>query len=358
MRALKASFNCAAFTSNLARVKRYAPNSKVMAVLKANAYGHGLIEAARALNAAEGFSVLTLSEAIELREHGFTQYILLLEGFFEPYEVKVCSHMGIGAVIHHAEQINYINQIKPAKPIDVHLKINTGMNRLGFMPNEVPNILKELTESPYVGNIVMMTHFADADGVKGVASQLTCFNNLKEIDGYERSVANSAAIIKYPETHFEWVRPGIMLYGASPFKDKTGKDFQLKSVMSLHSKIITTQILEKGQSVGYGSVFTAPNKMTVGIVACGYADGYPRHAPSGTPVMVDGNVTETVGRVSMDMLYVDVSALPKVGLGSSVELWGKDILVDEVARQSHTVGYELLCAISASSRVPLEYLNG
>lgn len=358
MRALKASFHSAAFSSNLKRVKSYSPNSKVMAVLKANAYGHGLIEAARALNDADGFSVLTLSEAIELREHGFTQHLLLLEGFFKPYEVKICSLMGIGAVIHHAQQIDYINQVKPVKPIDVHLKVNTGMNRLGFMPKDVDLILKQLEESPYINKIVIMTHFSDADGEKGVASQLACFNEIKGIDIYERSVANSAAIIKYPETHFEWVRPGIMLYGASPFDDKTGNDFQLKPVMSLRSEIIAIQTLEESQSVGYGSVFTAPHKMTVGIVACGYADGYPRHAPSGTPLMVDGVITQTVGRVSMDMLYVDLSSLPNAGVGSSVELWGKGVLVDEVARQSHTVGYELLCAISASNRVPMEYQHG
>ena len=180
------------------------------------------------------------------------------------------------------------------------------------------------------------------------------FNTIK-CNQLERSVANSAAIIRYPETHMEWVRPGIMLYGASPFEDQSSKEIGLRPVMSLHSKIIAVQNLEKGQSVGYGSTFVAPNKMRIGIVACGYADGYPRHAPSGTPIMVDEKISRTLGRVSMDMLYVDLTDIPSADIHSEVELWGANILVDEVAKEAKTVGYELLCAISSSIRVPMEY---
>jgi alanine racemase len=325
-----------------------------MAVLKANAYGHGLIEAARALSTAEGFAVLSLSEAIELREYGFDQHLLLLEGFFSAYEVNVCSQMNIGAVIHNAQQIDFINQIKPKNPINIHLKINTGMNRLGFVPSEIKTLINACESNPYVGNIILMTHFANADEAIGVKDQLALFNTFTD-HSYDRSVANSAAIIRYPETHMEWVRPGIMLYGASPFEDQSIRDIGLQPVMCLHSKIIAIQNLDQGQSVGYGSTFVATNKMRVGIVACGYADGYPRHAPSGTPVMVDGKKSRTLGRVSMDMLYVDLTDIPSADMHSDVELWGTNILVDEVAKEAKTVGYELLCAISSSIRVPMEY---
>lgn len=357
MRALKAIFNTSAFTQNLKIVRDLAPESKIMAVLKANAYGHGLIDAARALSSAEGFSVLSLSEAIDLREHGFDQYILLLEGFFSAYEVKVCSQMHISAVIHDNRQIDFINQTKPKNPINIHLKVNTGMNRLGFSVNGLEKLLVSLEANPYIGNIILMTHFANADGPIGINEQLILFNNITNLN-YERSVANSAAIMRYPETHMEWVRPGIMLYGASPFEDQNSNDIQLNPVMTLRSKIIAIQTLQKGESVGYGSTFIAPKKTRVGIVACGYADGYPRHAPSGTPVMIDKKLSHTLGRVSMDMLYVNISDIPSADIDSDVELWGENVMVDDVARESRTVGYELLCAISSSIRVPMEYANG
>ena len=204
MRALKATFNTKAFIGNFNRVRSIAPNSKIMAVLKANAYGHGLIEAARALSSADGFAVLSVSEAIELREYGFDQYLLLLEGFFSAYEVKVCSQMNISAVIHNTQQIDFINQVKPKNPINIHLKINTGMNRLGFPPSKVKSLIQSLETSPYIGNIILMTHFANADEAIGVRDQLALFNKVVD-DSFDRSVANSAAIIRYPETHMEWV---------------------------------------------------------------------------------------------------------------------------------------------------------
>ena len=211
MRALRATFNTKAFIGNFNRVRSIAPNSKIMAVLKANAYGHGLIEAARALSSAEGFAVLSVSEAIELREYGFDQYLLLLEGFFSAYEVKVCSQMNISAVIHNTQQIDFINQIKPKNPINIHLKINTGMNRLGFPSSTVKSLIQSLEKSPYIGNIILMTHFANADEAIGVRDKLALFNKVVD-DSFDRSVANSAAIMRYPETHMEWLRPGIMLY--------------------------------------------------------------------------------------------------------------------------------------------------
>jgi alanine racemase len=357
MRPLQANIDSQALIHNFKRVKAYSSRSKVMSVLKANAYGHGLIEVARALNQSDGFSVLTLTEAIELREFGFNQQILMLEGFFEGYEVSIAAQLNIGVTLHNQAQLNLILDEKPKKPIDIHLKVNTGMNRLGFLPEDVPGILKVINASPFIGKIILMTHFANADEAVGIASQMKAFSGIK-YQQLERSVANSAALIRYPESRLEWVRPGIMLYGASPFEGTTAKDLDLVPVMSLRSKIIAIQSIKKGESVGYGSSFFAKTPMKIGIVACGYADGYPRHAVTGTPVTVNNVMTSTVGRVSMDMLYVDITKLKSASIGSDVELWGKNVPVDSVAEKSGTVGYELLCSISSTKRVPLRYLDG
>ena len=357
MRPLEVNIDSQALIHNFKQVKAYSARSKVMSVLKANAYGHGLIEVASALNQSDGFSVLSLTEAIELREFGFNQEILMLEGFFERYEVSIAAQLNIGVTLHNQEQLNLIFDEKPKKPIDIHLKVNTGMNRLGFLPEEVPGILKIVNASQFIGKIILMTHFANADEAVGIASQMKAFNGI-EYKQLERSVANSAALIRYPESRLEWVRPGIMLYGASPFDDTSAKELDLVPVMSLRSKIIAIQSIKKGGGVGYGSSFFAKTPMKIGIVACGYADGYPRHAVTGTPVMVDNVMTSTIGRVSMDMLYVDISKIKGASIGSEVELWGKNIPVDSVAEKSGTVGYELLCSISSTKRVPLRYVDG
>ena len=358
MRPLNATIDPQALIHNFKRVKDFAPNSKVMSVLKANAYGHGLIESAIALNKSEGFSVLTLGEAIELREFGFNQEILMLEGIYEGYEVAIASKLNINVVLHNQEQLNQILDAKPKKPINVHLKVNTGMNRLGWMPEDLPQVFKVITSTPFIGKVTLMTHFSSADEKEGIASQMKVFNNIQNDHQFDRSVANSAALIRYPESHLEWVRPGIMLYGASPFDDSSINELDLKAVMSLDSQIISIQSLKKGESVGYGSSFVAESPIKIGVVACGYADGYPRHAPTGTPAMVDNVMTSTVGRVSMDMLYVDISKINDVKVGGRVELWGKNVPVDAVAKKAGTVGYELLCSISSAQRVPLRYLDG
>ena len=357
MRPLQASIDSQALIHNFKQAKAYSSHSKVMSVLKANAYGHGLIEVARSLNQSDGFSVLTLTEAIELREYGFNQEILMLEGFFQAYEVPIAAQLNIGVAMHNQEQLNFILNEKPKKPIDIHLKINTGMNRLGFLPKDLPAIMKVITNSPFIGKIILMTHFSNADEAVGISSQMRVFNSIKS-ENLDRSVANSAALIRYPESRLEWVRPGIMLYGASPFEDTSAKALNLVPVMTLKSKIIAIQLIKKGESVGYGSSFFAKSPMKIAVVACGYADGYPRHAVTGTPVMVDNVITSTVGRVSMDMLYVDITHLENAVIGSDVELWGKNIPVDAVAKKSGTVGYELLCSISSTKRVPLRYLDG
>jgi alanine racemase len=356
MRPIKATIHINALKSNFALVKKIANKSKVMAVLKANAYGHGLLKIANALTEVDGISVLSIKEAIKLREANFNKVILLLEGPFEANEIVQASALSINLTIHNQVQLDLINQVKPSIPINIHLKINTGMNRLGFPLHEIDYLIESLNSNQYINEITLMTHFGNADDEVGIEKQMRLFNEISNNYNYSCSVANSAALIKFPESRVDWVRPGIMLYGASPFENKTAQSLELKPVMSFTSKIIAIQDINSGDFVGYGSVFKAEKPMRIGIVACGYGDGYPRHAKIGTPVYVGKTITELVGRVSMDMLYIDITNID-VEVGVSVELWGGNISVDEVARNSGTVGYELLCNISASNRVPLDYIN-
>jgi len=357
MRPLKAIINHQALLTNLNHVKKIANQSKVMSVLKANAYGHNLLDVAKTLNSSDGFAVLSINEAIQLRENNFKQTILLLEGFFDKDEVNIASELRVNVTVHNQRQIELINKAKPSFPINIHLKVNTGMNRLGFMPDEINYLLESLNSNPYIEDIVLMTHFSTADEKEGIEKQLGIFNLISDNYNYSASVANSAAIIRYPESRLDWVRPGIMLYGLSPFKDKTAKELELIPAMTLMSEIIAVQNIKAGSSVGYGLDFKANKDMRIGIVACGYADGYPRHAKNGTPVAIDGYLSSLVGRVSMDMLYVDLTKIPSANIGSKVELWGEKVSVDSVAQFSGTVGYELICAISASQRVPLRNIN-
>ena len=357
MRPLKATINHQALLTNLNHIKKIANQSKVMSVLKANAYGHNLLDVAKTLNSSDGFAVLSINEAIQLRENNFKQTILLLEGFFDKDEVNIASELRVNVTVHNQRQIELINKAKPSFPINIHLKVNTGMNRLGFMPDEINYLLESLNSNPYIEDIVLMTHFSTADEKEGIEKQLGIFNLISDNYNYSASVANSAAIIRYPESRLDWVRPGIMLYGLSPFKDKTAKELELIPAMTLMSEIIAVQNIKAGSSVGYGLDFKANKDMRIGIVACGYADGYPRHAKNGTPVAIDGYLSSLVGRVSMDMLYVDLTKIPSANIGSKVELWGEKVSVDSVAQFSGTVGYELICAISASQRVPLRNIN-
>ena len=356
MRPLKAYIDLSALTFNLMLVKKIAKNSKVMAVLKANAYGHGLIESVKAIKSAEGIAILTIEEAAKIRKAGFKNTILLLEGLFAAEDIHQAEKLNLNIVVHNDQQMDYLSDVKLKNPIDVHLKINTGMNRLGFPPDQVDYLIENLNANPNVSDVTLMTHFATADEKEGITKQLDCSNRVTNNYNFSSSVANSAALYKFPEARLDWVRPGIMLYGASPFEDISAKEIEVKPVMSLVSKIIAIQDIKKGQAVGYGSNFIAKNDMRIGIVACGYGDGYPRHAKTGTPIFVHDKTTKTVGRVSMDMLYVDLSKIEKAVIGSKVEMWGNHISVDEVAKNSGTVGYELLCNISASSRVPLDYI--
>jgi len=343
-RPIQAIIHSSALVNNLLVARQAAPNSKILAVIKANAYGHGLLRVAKALEESDGFAVLSLDEAVRLREAGFAQPILLLEGVFAEAELAVITEHQLSLVVHTQAQIEWLKHAWSPVRIDVFLKLNTGMNRLGFAPQDFPQALAALQSCPVLGRITLMTHFATADEGPGVSEQLAVFQTLHQSLALPSSLANSAALLRYPETHADWVRPGIMLYGSSPFSDLSAAELGLEPAMSLVSEVIAVQHVKPGGRVGYGGLFTADRDMRVGVVACGYADGYPRHAASGTPILVEGVRSRTLGRVSMDMLMVDLTTLPQAGIGSPVTLWGGELPVDEVARAAGTISYELLCA--------------
>lgn len=325
---------------------------KAWAVVKADAYGHGLMRVANALReVADGFALLDIEAAVTLREAGFRQPILLLEGFFDPEDLYVCAEYGLTTAIHRLEQLRMIREAALPVRLPIYLKLNTGMNRLGFKPEDIPAVRRELAETSAVASVTLMTHFAESDGARGVDWQLERFRRMTE--GWELpvSMANSAAILHHPQTVRGWVRPGIMLYGGSPFADVDAESLDLKPVMTLTSRIIAVQEIQPGERVGYGGTFEATRPTRVGVVACGYADGYPRHAPSGSPILVNGKRTVTVGRVSMDMLACDLTDLPEAGVDSPVVLWGAGLPADEVAAAAGTISYELFCALAR--RVPV-----
>lgn len=346
MRPIQATISLSALEHNLAVAKSKAPQSKIMAVVKANGYGHGLLNAAKGLKAADGFAILGLDEALKLRNAGYTQTILMLEGVFSSDELIHVSEKAISIVVHSDVQINMLEQVKLAKPISVHLKINTGMNRLGFKPSDFESARARLEACNNVADLTLMTHFATADESVGITEPLAVFNKTTQDHQEPCSLANSATLMRFPEAHGQWVRAGIMLYGSSPIAGESAASFNLKPVMQFTSKIIAVQSLETDESIGYGQTFTAAKKTRVGIVACGYADGYPRHAPNGTPLAVAGKLTQIIGRVSMDMLYVDISDIPEAEIGAHVELWGSQVSVDDVAQTAGTISYELLCAVA------------
>jgi len=349
-RPIQAKLDLSALESNL-DVARRATSARIMSVIKADGYGHGLLRAAEALSATDGYALLDIQNAVQLREAGFRQSILLLEGFFSAEDLTVIAEYNLICVIHSAQQVALLDAYPGSGTLDVWLKVNSGMNRLGFAPQQVAQSIEQLRRHRAVRDITLMTHFANADEVRGVAEPLVLFNNLAAPYRVPRSLANSAALLRYPETHGDWVRPGIMLYGASPFLEITAQQLGLRPVMTLSSRIIATQDLRPGDEVGYGALFRAEHAMRIGIVACGYADGYPRHAPNGTPILVDGRRTRTVGRVSMDMLQVDLSDLPQADVGSSVVVWGEGMPIEEVARAAGTISYELMCALTVRVRI-------
>ncbi len=349
MRPLVARISLDALAHNLRVARARAGQTRILSVVKANAYGHGLTRAVRALGQTDGYAVLNVDEAANLRQMGVKQPILLLEGPFQPGEMADIAGLGLTPVLHTPQQLEWL-AMSP-RPLAVFLKFNSGMNRLGFPLADIDAVLAKVKHSSAVTGVTLMTHFATADEALGVDWQWQRFQASVARSGLPVSVANSAAFLRFPETHGAWARLGIMLYGASPFAGQSATQLGLKPVMTLQSQIIAQQHLKPGEGVGYGLAFMAEAVTRVGIVACGYADGYPRHAPTGTPVLVGGKRTRTLGRVSMDMLAVDLTNLSEAGIGSTVTLWGEGLPVEEVAQAAGTISYELLCALAP--RVPV-----
>jgi alanine racemase len=355
-RPIRARIDTRAFRDNYLFAKRCAPHSRALCVVKANAYGHGLAQCAEAVrDVADGFALLDLSDAAYLRSAQFTQPIVMLEGCFNAEELHQAASLQVSVVVHSLLQLQELEAAQLSLPLEVFLKINTGMNRLGFGVEDVPDILARLRTCKNVKSIVAMTHFATADGA-GVAEPWERFVGATVNTGLPISTSNSAALLRFPQTHGDWVRPGIMLYGGSPMPDlESAVDIGLKPVMTLESSLIAVQTLQAGERVGYGGTFVADGSMRIGVVACGYADGYPRHAGTGTPILVDGIRTRTLGRVSMDMLACDLTAIPDARIGSHVTLWGEGLPADDVAMAAGTISYELFCALAP--RVPVSWTD-
>jgi alanine racemase len=354
-RPTKARIDLSALRHNHAVARRHAGGAHLWAVIKANGYGHGALRMAQGLDTAadpaDGFALIELDIAIGLRNAGIRQPILLLEGFYAADELDACAQYQLTPVLHRLDQVETLARGNGRyDSVPVYLKLNTGMNRLGLDVDGL-KVALDLLRAHKAG-VTLMTHFADADEASGIASQLDRFTALKGQLPYPTSLANSAALLRYPESCGDWVRPGIMLYGSSPFPQMhSAAELGLRPVMTLESELIAVRKLHKGDRVGYGGAFVASRAMRIGVVACGYGDGYPRHAPSGTSINVDGVRTGTVGRVSMDKICVDLSGISKARVGSLVTLWGGSgknyVSADDVATAAGTVSYELFCALAA-----------
>lgn len=356
-RPIRVEINLAALRHNYQLCKAQAPDSLTCAVIKANAYGHGVSEIAQALSAlADGFAMLNLEDALLLRRQGITKPLALLEGPFEKRDAILMATHQIAGAIHSEHQLHWLNDVHLNHGrFEAWIKVNSGMNRLGFPPRQVRLVMQQLQSMPDVDLTTIMTHFACADDPRGIADQWQAFAPLAQQSGLRISAANAAALFHHPKSHGQLVRPGITLYGCSPFAGQTGKSLGLIPVMTLSADIIAIQHLQAGNTVGYGSIFTADRPMRIGIVACGYADGYPRVVPNGTPVSINGQGSTLVGRVSMDMLAVDLTHLPDSGIGSRVVLWGEDLPMETIATAANTIAYELMCGVTL--RVPKIYLN-
>ncbi|HEY9096032.1 MAG TPA: alanine racemase [Hydrogenophaga sp.] len=369
-RPILATVHTEALRHNLNQARVRAPDAHVWAVVKANAYGHGIERAFEGLRSADGFALLDLEEARRIRALDWRGPVLLLEGVFEPRDLELCSRLNLWHTVHCQEQIDWLAAHKTQAPHRVFLKLNSGMNRLGFTPSAFRAAWARLNALPQVEEISLMTHFSDADGPKGIARQVAAFEAATADLPGERTLCNSAAILRHAGSPLraegadttlaaDWVREGIALYGSAPdHPENSAASWNLKPAMTLSTQVIGVQSLQAGDTVGYGSAFTAPDPMRIGVIACGYADGYPRHAPTGTPVLVNGRRTRIVGRVSMDMIAVDLTPWPagSVGVGAEVVLWGVSpstgavLPVDEIAEPAGTIAYELLCAVA--QRVP------
>lgn len=359
-RPIHALIHTDALAHNLNRARQAAPDARVWAVIKADAYGHGVERVFQGLRGADGFALLDIGEAQRLRALDWRGPILLLEGAFDARDLEWCSRLNLWHVIHREAQIDWLALHKTEHAHRVFLKLNSGMNRLGFAPQAFRTAWARLSALPQVDEVSLMTHFSDADGPRGIEHQVAVFEEAtRDLPG-ERSLANSAGILRHahsPRVAADWLRPGILLYGSSPdYPEHDIAHWGLQPTMSLRSELIAVQTLAPGETVGYGSLFTAEQPTRIGIAACGYADGYPRTCPTGTPVLVEGVRTRTLGRVSMDMLAVDLTPIPSAQPGSEVVLWGRSksgavLPIDEVAETASTLGYELMCALTTRVQV-------
>lgn len=352
----KAIIDINAFRSNFALARTLARPGDALAVIKADAYGHGAVALARALPEARMFAVASIDEATVLRDAGITTPLLLLGGFFETCELEQLVPLNLSVVIHSVEQLHLLLLSKLPAPVDVWLKLDSGMHRLGLPPVAFREAYQRLRSSKQIKNIVLMSHFACADQPTHVSNQRQTAVIRDNFAGFTAatSTMNSAALLTGLGGPSSWARPGIMLYGANPLPDNTEATAQLQPVMTLVSKLLSVRAVQAGDSIGYGQAWTASRSTRIGTVAMGYGDGYPRHAPPGTPVLVNGQRTELVGRVSMDLLTVDLSNVPLASVGDPVELWGRKLPVNEIATLANTISYALLTGVTA--RVPREYL--
>ena len=355
-RVATATIDLGALKSNLAVAREAAPSSEVMAVIKADAYGHGMVRVAKSLSMFVGaFGVASINEAIQLRAAGIQTPITILEGFNTVDDLHHAAEHKLAVVLHDNSQMGLFALAKNISSLTVWLKIDTGMHRLGFAPGNVIDIIKAIQSFPFVQDLRLMTHFANADDRANPATQKQ-IEQFDEIAGKTKcatSLANSAGVLGFPAAHADWIRPGIMLYGVNPFIDTKEEDATLHPVMTLKSSIIAIKELNTGDKIGYGGTYTCPEDMRVAVVSIGYGDGYPRHAQSGTPVLLNGKRIPLVGRVSMDMITVDLRTQPDAQVGDPVVLWGQGLSVEVIAEHAGTIGYELLCGVT--QRVLFEY---
>lgn len=349
-RVCKACISVDALKHNFSLAREAAAGSKLLAVIKANAYGHGMLTVADALQNADAFAVAHLEEAQVLRERYPQKSIVLLQGFVDEKELEILCALSLTPVVHSMYQIALLESIRLPDNFAVWLKVDTGMGRLGIGPDECGRVWERLNHIPQLqGQVRLMSHFANADnpGDTRTDVQIDCFNALAAPSFAERSLANSAGIMAWPQSHYQWIRPGIMLYGVSPFKEKTGLDLGLKPVMTLQGNIIAINAIKKNQTVGYGSCWQADEDTQIAVVACGYGDGYPRHIAEQTPVLIQRKRYPIVGRVSMDMLCVNLGNAHSVQVGDTVTLWGEGLPVETIAEQAGSIAYELLCQVTS-----------
>lgn len=350
-----ARIDLAALRHNYQLACDLAPAAQAVAVVKANAYGHGAVAAAKALEPlAPVLGVACIEEALELRGAGIKKPILLLEGIFSADEVSIASEQNFYLMVENLEQVQAIIQANVSQPLHCWLKVDTGMHRLGLLPEQADGALSILKASDNVhSDIIIASHFASADELDNPSNQaqLECFDHLiaqsEQAKGLAQSLANSACVLGHPQAHRQWLRPGFMLYGASPFTVPHENADKLKPVMSLVSEVISVRPIKAGERVGYGGKWQAERDSLIATIACGYGDGYPRHAPSGTPVLIDGQEAPLVGRVSMDMITVDITELKDIAIGSKAEMWGQNLCVNRIADAAGTIGYELLTRMPA-----------